>query len=698
MAKLKYFLIAIILFNFSFSSLAQLDSVFHQGPSIGSVTSGALQTTDNFGIQPILNGEPKIIPNPESTYSEPLLVPTDKSSLPPYIYVEDTNVGINPRVGDGQTVILQKFQGIPMTNIVPPDPIIAAGPNHIVACVNSQFSIWDKEGNLLKVIPANDWWAPVWPDEAGDPQVIYDHYEGRWFLCWMQVNDSNQTAGNLIAYSDDDDPLGTWYVYRLDTKMHGTVNSNTWGDLPQLGFDDEAIYIATRCFGFASGYYYNKIRIINKAELYASNGGVLAYTDFWNIRQSSSPSSLAVDGIHPSYCYTTGQGGYFFWANRNGGNYYLLYRVLDPISTTPRLRGKIIPVQHYYMTPNANQLGGGLPIESNGSSVKTAPIVRDGKMYITHSIRNSTSPAYASAKYIIYDVTSNLITEQAELGAIEYYYIFPTIAIDKDHNIAVTYSRSANSEYIGGYYSTKHSGDPPGLSPSQPLAEGQGNYVVTLGGTRNRWGDYLGIFLDPNEYDVWIFPEYAAATNTWGTFVGQIRMASYAGPHIYANPLEIDFGDVEVGQSSATYSTIISNYGDTDVIISDIPYSVGDFNVLTTLTFPFTLSSYDSLILEFNFTPTDTGRANVIYSLISNDPNFAGFTFNGNGTFTISSHKFTFEAQNTFLSDTLGSEMIFDINVQNISSEELTLYFKRTINDLPTNWTSSLAFGINVFR
>ena len=83
----------------------------------------------------------------------------------------------------------------------------------------------------------------------------------------MQVNSGLQTAGNLIAYSDDSNPLGLWYMYRLDTKMHGTISSNTWGDYPKVGYDEEAIYIMTRCIDFAgAGHLYNNIRIINKNE------------------------------------------------------------------------------------------------------------------------------------------------------------------------------------------------------------------------------------------------------------------------------------------------------------------------------------------------------------------------------------------------------------------------------------------------
>lgn len=51
----------------------------------------------------------------------------------------------------------------------------------------------------------------------------------------------------------------------------------------------------------------------------------------------------------------------------------------------------------------------------------------------------------------------------------------------------------------------------------------------------------------------------------------------------------------------------------------------------------------------------------------------------------------------TSLSDTLGSEMIFDMTVVNISLVEQTVFIVRTINELPMGWQSSLCFGENCF-
>lgn len=616
----------------------QLDSVYYKGPSQGSVTSGAIQTTDIFPENYSMGGDGtnEIIQNSASQLEDQnLIIGWNSSQLPDYKYVEDSPSLGNKAGNGGQTVLLNKFPAISMTNFIPPDPAIAAGPEHIIVCANSTFKIMDKNGNVLKSISAAVWWAPAWPDENGDPQVIYDHYANRWVLVWMQVNSTAQTAGNLIAYSDDENPLGTWYMYRLDTKMHGTIASNTWGDYPKIGYDEEALYIMTRCIPFSGGGIYNKIRIINKAELYASNAGPLTYNDIWDIRIPGQGSAGQVlDCITPGISYTPGNGGWFFWAsgvyagNPVSADFYTLYKITNPL-TNPVLRGKVLPVQLYTSPPLAIQLGGGVGIETIGWITK-GPVIRDGLLYVAHDIQNSTNASYSSIKYLKVDLSTQTIVDNIEFGSEGYFYLFPALTVDKDHNAAITFSRSADNEYIGAYYSTKYAND-AFLNPSQPFAVGNGNYVVTYGSGINRWGDYFGIYLDPaNEYDVWMMSEYAASTNIWGTYVGHIRMTTYPGAHAFLSPGSMDFGDVEIGTTSTAISTVLANYGENDLVVSDIPTSFEDFNLVTNISFPVTLSSYDSLTLEFTYSPITLGNISVLFPIASNDPDFNGITLSGN--------------------------------------------------------------------
>ncbi len=114
--------------------------------------------------------------------------------------------------------------------------------------------------------------------------------------------------------------------------------------------------------------------------------------------------------------------------------------------------------------------------------------------------------------------------------------------------------------------------------------------------------------------------------------VGDFDAGPRSGAYAFGDPLTSDFGGVEVGTNSISKTVILTNYGDQNLVITDIPSSVGDFNLVTTLALPDTLSPYnDSLSLAFTFSPTIAGNTQEIFTITSNDTVFSGFTLLGHG-------------------------------------------------------------------
>ncbi|NWF88419.1 MAG: T9SS type A sorting domain-containing protein, partial [Ignavibacteriaceae bacterium] len=504
-------------------------------------------------------------------------------------------------------------------------------PTHIIATVNVSFGIWDKEGNLIKIINPDTWFQNVLDQpDVFDPQVMYDHFDKKWIMVWDSW-DGTSRANLLVAVSDDSIPLGNWYTWSLPANQNGNTVVDNWSDYPQIGFDKNAIYINCRQFGFPGndGLKYNKIRIIKKSDIYNNPGGALSWSDIWDISSPSTPKEKP-DVIIPAITYGTEDTHYFLHAPRYGGNYITLYKIINP-TTAPVLSGVNIPVQFYSEAPNSNQKGGSTTlISSNESGMKSAPIYRDGYLYGVHSIANPSSTVNSAIRYYKIDVTSSTVTESATLGAPGYWYLFPNLTVDKYHNIAINYSRSGNDEYCGAYYTTRLKDDPPGLSGSKVLQEGKGNYVVTFSATRNRWGDYHGIFLDPtNETNVWMFTEFAANTNIWGTWIGEIRMIPFVGAYTHTLQDSLDFNEWEINEPSNLLTVTLANLGNDTLVITDIPAQFGVFRLNSTLTFPVKLATYDSLTLDFSFLSQAVGEFNSIYPITSNDPNFAGIKVSG---------------------------------------------------------------------
>ena len=500
---------------------------------------------------------------------------------------------------------------------------MSVGPDHVVAAVNGRFNIYDRDGNLLKSIDETSWvtqvvLAPV----ISDPQVIYDHYNSRWIMLWFTRNDAIFEAPFVICYSDDENPLGTWYMYAIGSELNGSTYAGNWGDYPKIGYDDQGLYINSRQFAFAGGYNYNKLRTINSSDFYAAEGGPISWSDIWNIIVNGAP----IDVIHPCYSYDSGiDTAYFVFANSGGADFYTLLKITEPI-TNPVLTSVNLPIPSYGSAPSARQLGGNQTVDVF-TWISKAPVLRDGKIYASHSIKNTQFAANASLKYFVIDVNTNSVIEQVEQGAQGYYYITPAITVDKDHNIAITYSRSADTEYIGAYYSTKLGTDPPGLSPSKVMVQGEKYFAAN-----SRWGDYFDAAVDPtNEYNIWLFSQYRSFTDDWSTWLIEIRMQPFSG--VYASTLtpDLEFGNIEVGTTSNPITSILANYGVQDLVITDIPTSMGDFSLDNVPTFPVTLSTYDSLSLDFTFSPTVPDSVEETFLVTSNDPNFIGFTLMAHG-------------------------------------------------------------------
>lgn len=66
-------------------------------------------------------------------------------------------------------------------------------------------------------------------------------------------------------------------------------------------------------------------------------------------------------------------------------------------------------------------------------------------------------------------------------------------------------------------------------------------------------------------------------------------------------------------------------------------------------------------------------------------------------TGTIKAQDIEVTVHRTYIDSTLGSEMIFDFEVINISQFQQTVFEVRTLDDLPSGWQSSLCFGVNCF-
>jgi hypothetical protein len=442
---------------------------------------------------------------------------------------------------------LVSFAGLDYTAKIPPDPIVAVGPNHLVAAVNPKFGIFSKSGSLLFQTTASSWFSNVLPNIAAlggafDPKVIYDSAAGRWILVYL-ATDNKSESWVLLSVSNTSDPTGNWCNFPLHGDRNGDTPSGNWSDYEGVGLDNQAVYITTNQFQLTPGadgkFMYSRLRIIPKSQIYGACTSP-SYFDFWDLTDPASPAER-VFTIRPAF--TFGAPGVEYLVNNSPfdtGTYFTLWSLTNPLSSSPSLTAQNVPVTASTAPPNADQFGG-----TGGTSDCPAPclidtgdgrllnaVYRNGSVWVSHNIAGGTGNAYSRARYVRIAVGGPpTVLEDLSFGVDGCWYYYPAIAVDQNNGLGMVFTRSCTSEYASARYTGRAASDTT-LQGSTELKAGETNYVNPASG-KNRWGDYSGADVDPADPSkIWFFGEYAASTvNNWGTWAGQVAITgSGTGP------------------------------------------------------------------------------------------------------------------------------------------------------------------------
>jgi hypothetical protein len=627
----------------------------------GSITGGIVLNTNNFSkAGSVLPPKEKVFNHKIPLTSEPIYFESGYTPTQS-IYQEDLNFKNAGAKDTLPVLILKNFQGLTETNSIPPDPYIAVGPQHIMAVVNSDFGIFDKNGNLIKRINADSWYGNLVSNVgAFDPKVLYDHFAKRWIMVWLDQDNAAQRGNYLLSVSDDSIPTGVWYNWVLSSNLNGPNNSGTWGDYQGVGFDSLALYITSNQFIFGSSFQYVKIRIIPKSYIYGSSAGPITWWDLWNISYPPGISGNAFN-IRPTIPENHTTPYYLLNAPQGGGNFLSLYQITNP-TTNPTLTGTAIPVSYFYVPPNAGQLGGGSPLIDGGTvcSFRFEPIVKGNTMWACNGVRNPQYSGYSALRYFKIDLGSTTVTEDITFGAPGYWFFYNGVAVDKQNNVVMNFSRSSNDEYAGAFFVAKPVNHHL-FSNSQTLQTGKGNYIKTFGGSRNRWGDYNGIWLDPtNKTNIFMITEFAAATNTWGTWIGEVKLALENGPTLITSTPNVNFLPAEINFYGDTLNVVVQNFGNQDLVINNIGFKTNNFVFATPPAFPKTLVPYENITYKVVFYPKSVGFFKDTLQIQSNAVTSQKVILNGRGYYInqVVGNKFyaSSGAKNTyFVNPTTGS-------------------------------------------
>lgn len=421
--------------------------------------------------------------------------------------------------------VASKFEAVPATGWIPPDCVSAAGPNHVLVAVNSEFRIYNKTGSMLSRNQYNSFFSSVLPNSASvkvfDPRLAWDQYSQRYIMIVAAVQSSPQKSWLGVAVTKTIDPTGGWWVYALDAAKDGSTNTTNWMDYPMLGYDSQAIYVGMNQFK-GDTFQYGKVRILNKTELY---GGLPAkWYDFWNLKNPDGSLAFTVQPC--SHFRAAGPGPAYMINNLWGpGSKLTMWTITNPLASwsggTPTVTKVSVACKSYDLPPQAKQKGSATTIATNDNRLLNAIYQHAGsarRIWTCHNTKISwqgDSEARSAAQWYEVDVPTKKVIQQNAYGQKGSYYFFPVIQTDLNCNAFMAFSRCSPSEFACFRIT--------GRKKAAPLGDMEGSVLVKAGESAHnsgRFGDYFGIGRDGADANrIYAVGEYAESSGLWGTYV-----------------------------------------------------------------------------------------------------------------------------------------------------------------------------------
>jgi len=511
----------------------------------------------------------------------------------------------------------------------PPDVNGRVGPTQYVQWNNTSFAVFNKTTGALEYGPAagNTLFQSLGgvcaSHNDGDPVVSYDILAGRWMISQFAVAGGDTSYSHqCIAVSTTEDATGEYYVYDFETDKTNFV------DYPHTGVWPDGYYMSAHVFSVVptdlspvglpvappNAFIQGRIYVFERQKMIA---GASARMQSMDLGQEFGFLPADLDSLTPP---AAGEAEFLLGPNR------VLTNLTDPFRVT------VIwdPTPTIAVQPGATIMTGigNAPCVNSGRACVPEPPPAAPADYLDNlgghymyrlAYRNQGTQAAPDESLVLSGTTSGSASSPAH-GAIRWwefrnptpgssttmptsfqdgtydpdtsYRWMPSIAMDKDRNIALGYSKSSPTVFPGIYVTGRLATDPAGTMGAETLM--QAGLGVQLG-AGNRWGDYSSMTLDPidqctfyytNEYlktnggfnwstriTSYKFPTCQSAANLYGTVTGTIT-SSETGAPISGVRVALSNGYAAASDANGVY-TIIVPAGSYTAIAADAARNCG---------------------------------------------------------------------------------------------------------------------------
>jgi len=400
-------------------------------------------------------------------------------------------IAIKPLVKKGAPNIVSyaSFVGQGNTGWQPSDSNAAGGPSNVVETVNEQWAIYGRTGGQQYTTSFNTWFGKS--GSLFDPKIEYDPWGGRFIM----LVDSGSSI--LISVARQSSAFGNWCNYTFTTV-------SGFADYPQLGVDYNGIYFGVNMYNSS---YYNELFNANRSQM--ENCQTVNYWYWSNLNDASGNHAFTiVPAVGHSYA------GYEYLVNSEAGGGCALTLWLMSGSSLYKYN---IGTLCYSPPPPAAQKGSAGTIETLDNRLFQANYL-NGLVDVALTGAYNWGSGNNSVVWWFKINTNATLNAQGGFGYAGYWYFFPGFEQDSNGNAVIVYNSSSASSYVNIWYIGLLSNNT--LEGNSALAWGNSYYGTS--GTA-RWGDYQSAQLDPtNSTQIWICGQYAAATSSWGTWLGDV--------------------------------------------------------------------------------------------------------------------------------------------------------------------------------
>jgi hypothetical protein len=412
----------------------------------------------------------------------------------------------------------------------PPDPNASVGATQVVMWVNTSFAVYDKSTHA-KTFPASGFAAgnSIWQgfsggrcatDNSGDPIVLYDKQAQRWIFTQFAV--STTPYFQCVAVSTTSDATGPYNRYAFSF-------STNFPDYPKVGIWTDAYYFTFNLFAHGSRFAgADRCAFDKKTAIAGGNATMICSatsTSFASILPADLDGNSGASGTTAAPPAGTAEYMMSF-----GTNLLNIWRITPNFTAgTLNITGPTtVSVASFSKACNGGacipQPGTTQQLDSLGDRLMYRLSYRNfgtfASLLVSHSVTAGSSVGVRW--YELRDTGSGpTVFQQGTFAPDANFRWMPSIAQDKQGNIAVGYSVSSSSVQPAIRFASRAPSDPAGtLSSETNLQTGAG---VQSG--HNRWGDYTSMSVDPSDDCTFYYAN--EWLNTSGDFIWSTHISSF---------------------------------------------------------------------------------------------------------------------------------------------------------------------------